>query len=222
MKFLSVVIVVLMIFSGCSNQQSVGNDLYMQATEEQSLSGTEETTKVEVTDSTRESSDIKNSVDEETNYELTTYGTDYLEDGIVIVLAVYNEANEISWIESWNGVQVATQATFSSITINEDRIYIVVSGILFALDKVSGETLWKVSDIGSSFERPTVDKDGNIFIVGQYSPYISAITSDGELLWQEINDELDGAYTIELIDDLLLVKCLGGEFKYDKYGKRAE
>lgn len=153
-------------------------------------------------------------------FNLYTTGLEYLEDGIICILEAYDSNNELIWLRAWNGLQVSELDTHSLITIYENKIYIVVSGELNAIDISTGNNLWSVANLGRSSEAPLVDTDGTIYIIGQYKPYLSAISSEGKVLWQVNSDELSGTYSVSFENNNLIVKCVKGELKYDKSGNR--
>lgn len=126
------------------------------------------------------------------------------------------------WIKPWEGIHISEVPPYSQFVIKDEILYIVVSGTLYTLNAETGEVYWSVGDVGHAFVAPLVDEDGKIFTVGQYTPYISAVDPDGNVLWQERDSELNGAGDIYLDDDALVVQCLAGTFRYSKDGERLE
>jgi len=151
---------------------------------------------------------------------LYSEGSKYLEDGIVCILEVYDSSMDLTWMASWNGLQVSELATYSEYNVVNGVLYIVVDGMLYTMDFITGEELWTLDDIGYPFVAPLIDQEGMIFTICQYAPYISAIDSKGNLLWQENSDLLYGTNKIEFDGDYLLIDCFEGIIKYDKKGNQ--
>lgn len=153
------------------------------------------------------------------NYSLTTYGTEYLEDGVVLILIVYNQNNEISWSKSWNRIDITELAFHSPVTVNKDTLYIVVDNTMYSFDTKTGEKYLEVKDVGSSEKEPLLDDSGKIYLISQIKPYITAVSKDGNVIWQNSHDSLLGAYDICLENNYLNVKTIGGEYTIDLNGK---
>jgi outer membrane protein assembly factor BamB len=155
-------------------------------------------------------------------FQYYSTGGKYLEDGIVLILEAYDENQELIWIKPWEGIHISEVAPYSPFVIRDDILYIVVSGTLYTINVDTGEVHWSVEDVGHSSVAPLVDEDGRIFMVGQYTPYISAVDANGSILWRERDKELNGSAEISFENGTLLVKCLKGTFRYSKDGERLE
>jgi outer membrane protein assembly factor BamB len=155
-------------------------------------------------------------------YQYYSTGGKYLEDGIVLILEAYDENQEVIWIKPWEGIQITELDPYSPFIIRDDILYIVVSGSLYTINVNTGEVYWSVEDVGHSHVAPLVDDEGKIFTIGQYTPYITAIDSEGEIIWQERDNELNGAGDIKFDNETLIVECLAGTFMYSKNGERLE
>jgi outer membrane protein assembly factor BamB len=155
-------------------------------------------------------------------YQYYSAGGKYLEDGIVLILEAYDENQDIIWIKPWEGIHISELDPYSPFIIRDDILYIVVSGDLYTINVNTGEVYWSVEEVGHSSVAPLVDEDGQIFTIGQYTPYITAIDSQGKIIWQESDNELNGAGDIKFDNDTLIVECLAGTFIYSKNGERLE
>jgi len=153
------------------------------------------------------------------NYSLTTYGTGWLEDGVVLLLTVYNQNKEIGWCKSWNGIDITELAVHSPAMIKEETLYLVVNQILYAFNSKTGEKYWELKGVGSSDKAPLLDDEGKIYLISQIEPYVSAVSKDGNVIWQCSDDSLLGAYDIRIENNKLEVKSMTGEYAIDTNGQ---
>jgi hypothetical protein len=153
-------------------------------------------------------------------YKVYTEGTDYLEDGIVCVIEVLDQNGKTIWRYMWEGIDVSEVASHSPITIVGKRIYIVVDGELIAMEKESGRILWRCDQVGYSFQSPLVGNDGTIYTIGQYEPYLTAVSHEGKLKWQLISDEMYGIEQLGVCNDYLVVNLKGEILLFDKDGNK--
>lgn len=155
-------------------------------------------------------------------FQYYSTGGKYLEDGIVLILEAYDENQELIWIKPWEGIHISEVSPYSPFVIRDDILYIVVSGTLYTINVDTGEVYWSVENVGYSSVAPLVDDDGKIYMVGQYTPYISVVDANGNMLWQERDKELNGSAEIRIDNGTLLVNCLKGTFRYSKDGERLD
>ena len=151
-------------------------------------------------------------------YKVYTEGTDYLEDGIITVVEVLDQNGKTIWKNVWEGIDVSEVATHSPLTIIGERLYIVVDGTLNAIDKETGEILWDSVPVGFSFQPPVVGNDGTIYTIGQYAPYFTAVSSEGDIKWQMITDDMYGIDRMGICNDYLVVNQGGTLLLFDKEG----
>jgi outer membrane protein assembly factor BamB len=144
-------------------------------------------------------------------YSIETLGGTILEDGVTIILVVYNESNDVAWVESWNGVEVTELTPFSKVTKIDDTIFIVVDRTLYAFNAIDGDVRWEL-DIGTRVQfAPIIDEGGNIYLISERKPYLRAVSKDGVLKWQLNSDKLYGIYDIEFADNKIIAKMHAGE-----------
>ena len=155
-------------------------------------------------------------------FQYYSTGGKYLEDGIVLILEAYDENQELIWIKPWEGIQISELDPYSPFIIIDDILYIVVSGDLYTINVNTGEVYWSVEDVGQSSVAPLVDDEGKIFTIGQYTPFISAVDSEGTIIWQVRNEEFWAANSIEFEGDSLVIECLAGTFRFSKSGDRLD
>lgn len=73
-----------------------------------------------------------------------------MEDGIVLILEVYDENQELLWIKPWEGIHISEVSPYSQFVIKDEILYIVVSGTLYTINAETGEVYWSVADVGYS------------------------------------------------------------------------
>ena len=155
-------------------------------------------------------------------FQYYSTGGKYLEDGIVLILEAYDENQELIWIKPWEGIQISELDPYSPLIIRDDILYIVVSGDLYTINVNTGEVYWSVEDVGHSSVAPLVDDEGKIFTIGQYTPFISAVDSEGIIMWQVRDEEFWGVNSIEFEGDSLVIECLAGTCRFSKSGDRLD
>lgn len=151
-------------------------------------------------------------------FRISFAGQEVLEDGIVIVLEAYDSENHVSWIKTWEGIQVSELPLISQPAIYEKKVYIVIDGNLNIINLKTGEILNIIEAVGHSDASPIVDQMGTVFTIGQYKPYVTAINVEGKIIWQINDEEFLNAYGIELIDHMLHIKTFNGIYILDKDG----
>jgi hypothetical protein len=157
---------------------------------------------------------------DEYKYKISFLGGRYLEDGIIIMLEAYSNKDEQIWIKTWNGIQVSELATHSEMEVYNGKVYIVVDGVLNIIDNETGYTRLMISDLGKSFQKPVIDKEGNIYVVGQYNPYLTVINNQGVVLWQVNEDEYAWADNVEVFEDRIELRTISGVYKFTLDGER--
>ena len=210
MKKVTMILIVVVLLSGCVNDRgNTEHDLNAMIDEKNQeiaelnktvseLEGRIEYLRSQLSKTDKSISDSKVQVGDK-YYQYYTAGGRYLEDGIVLILEAYDENQELLWIKPWEGIQISEVSPYSKFVIRDEILYIVVSGTLYTINTETGEVYWSVDEIGHSDAAPLVDDYGNIFTIGQYPPYISAIDENGNILWQERDSELHGAYSINCL-----------------------
>lgn len=153
---------------------------------------------------------------------LYSEGEDYLEDGIICTLEVLDSKENMLWHRQWEGLQVTELATYSPVAVASNRIYIVIGQELNAIDINTGEIRWDSIMVGSSGNAPVVDVDGCIYTTGQYVPYLTAVSSDGNIKWQIESEDMYGIYDLSLCNEYLAVKQNAEIILFDKDGNKIE
>lgn len=150
--------------------------------------------------------------------KLYSEGTDNLEDGIICILKVFDDNNNIIWHKSWEGLHVSELSVYSPVTVVKDRIYIVVSGELNALDINTGQILWEPIFVGSPNHPPRVSEDGYIYLTGQYGPLLTAINEEGIVEWQVESEDMSWSSDVALCNGYIFVEWIGGIAVFNKDG----
>ncbi len=150
--------------------------------------------------------------------KLYSEGTEELEDGIICVLEVLDINENIIWQVKWEELQVSELATYSPVAISEDKIYIVITGKLNVLNLNTGEILWEPVIVGSSSSPPIIDEEGYIYAVGQYGPFLTAVSKEGIIEWQVEREDLYLPCDIAVFNEYILVNWIDGIAVFDKEG----
>lgn len=151
-------------------------------------------------------------------FRISFAGQAVLEDGIIIVLEAYDSENQVSWIKTWEEIQVSELPLISHPAIYDKKVYIVIDGNLNIINLKTGEILNIIETVGHSDASPIIDPKGTVFTIGQYKPYVTAINTKGRIIWQIKDDEFLNAYGIELIDQMLHIKTFNGTYILNKDG----
>lgn len=150
--------------------------------------------------------------------KLYSEGTDKLEDGIICVLEVFDNNNNIIWHVSWEELQVSELEVYTPVTVIKDRIYIVVSGELNAININTGQILWEPIFVGSPNHPPRVSEDGHIYVTGQNGPFLTAINKEGIVEWQVESEDMSLSSDVAIFNEYILVEWIGGIAVFDKDG----
>ncbi len=87
--------------------------------------------------------------------------------------------------------------TISKVYEDEKMVYYVCAGDLNALDKYTGETIWKTKNVGAS-NSIVYDKE-NIYLSGYYGPNLMVISKkDGKVLHRNNDEEFGWVYDLKL------------------------
>ncbi|MEA1974173.1 MAG: PQQ-binding-like beta-propeller repeat protein [Bacillota bacterium] len=148
--------------------------------------------------------------------------TNKLEDGIICVLEVFDNNNNIIWDVSWGELQVTELPVYSPVAVVKDKIYIVVSGELNALDINTGQVLWKSVFVGLQSHPPRVSEDGHIYVTGIYGPFLTSINKEGIVEWQVELEEMAWSFDVAICNNYILVEWSGGIAVFDKDGNMLE
>lgn len=159
---------------------------------------------------------------EDKTIKVYSEGLDYLEDGIICILEAMDNNNNTIWSITWEGLQVSELVTFSPVTVADNRVYIVISGELNVIDINTGEIIWDSVIVGSSGNAPVVDTDGSIYTTGQYAPFLTAVSNEGNVKWQIESEDMYGIHDLSLYNDYLLVKQYNEIIIFDKEGNKLE
>lgn len=151
-----------------------------------------------------------------------TEGEEILEDGISIIIQVFDDSEDLNWEHKWESIQVRDLSTHSIPVISFNHLYIVVDGYLNALDLESGIQEWEPIYVGSIGYPPRVDSDGRVYVSGQYGPYLTCITTEGEIAWQYITDDMVEVSNFIVTDMYIMVRDTSGIRVFDKDGNMIE
>ena len=87
--------------------------------------------------------------------------------------------------------------TISKVYEDENLVYYVCNGDLNALDKYTGERIWKTKNVGAS-NSIVYDKE-NIYLSGYYGPNLVVISKkDGKELHRNVDEEFGWVYDLKL------------------------
>ncbi len=113
----------------------------------------------------------------------TTTAASLQNQGGTATLTALDKNGKTVWVRSFSLEELTSQAAVSPAAISGDRVYVQLSGTLYALLLTDGQTIWQAEDIGAGLCAPLVDHDGTIYVTGYEGPDLSAISSDGIVLW---------------------------------------
>jgi len=153
------------------------------------------------------------------HFKLYSAGTTYLEDGIIIILESYTDDMDMNWIYTWNRIDVGTLDTHSDIEVSDDKVYIVVNDELNVLDAITGNLIMSAKDVGMSGERPLIDSEGTVYVLGQFDPYVSAIDKFGNVLWQLNDEKLYGSQKGRINNGVIEFSTMNGDVKVNVDGE---
>lgn len=141
-------------------------------------------------------------------YGTGSEGGTNLENGITFLFAVFDDENstEISWIKSWNNIEISELNYYSGVSVAEDKLIMAVNGILYSLYVENGGVEWQLDSIGYPFKPPIIDKSGKIYLVSEKEPYLSIINKNGIIESQLYSDQLYGIQDLYFENDLLIAK----------------
>lgn len=98
--------------------------------------------------------------------------------------------NRQVWEKVWADLPQTELNSFSPHTIDENTLYVVVSGKLNAIDLATGKPGFEPVAVGSCQHKPVVDKEnGTIYCCGYYGPVITAVSSTGTKMWSYENED---------------------------------
>jgi hypothetical protein len=100
------------------------------------------------------------------------------------------------------------------------EVYIVVDGVLNIIDNETGNTRLMIPGLGKSFHKPIIDEEGNVYVVGQYNPFLTVINNQGEVLWQVNEDEYAWANSVEILEDRIELSTISGVYQFTFDGER--
>jgi outer membrane protein assembly factor BamB len=133
------------------------------------------------------------------NYEVNAY------------VYALNESGEKVWEKAWEKLKLTELDVMSGIAeTNDGVIYVEVYGDLYAIDKNTGNELWGQVAVGAT-QTPVVDKDGTIYCIGYYGPFITAISPEGSTKWTRNYQEIYWPYEIYLSDSKIYVRYESSE-----------
>lgn len=141
-------------------------------------------------------------------YGTGSEGGTNLENGITFLFAVFDDENsaELSWIKTWNNIDITELNYFSGVSVTEDKILMAVNGILYSLFIKNGEIEWQLDPIGYPSKPPIIDKSGKIYLVSERKPYLSIIKKNGLIESQLYSDQLYGIQDLYFENNLLIAK----------------
>lgn len=123
-----------------------------------------------------------------------------------------NKQGEKQWEKVWKNIPMAQLEPASPYVISDDEvIYIVVEGKLYALDKYSGKEKWKNKiSVGSCAHAPVIHSDGTIYCTGFHGPFVTAVNPDGTVKWSRNYKDIYWPHKTILDDNHIYVYFSGG------------
>jgi len=99
-------------------------------------------------------------------------------------IKAYDENNELLWEFVSKEITVGQYDNSTFIGERENGLYYVGDGVLFCIDKYTGEVLWKSEEdknLGASCSY-VFDENDNLYICGYESPALAVISKEGKTL----------------------------------------
>jgi len=122
--------------------------------------------------------------DENTEFSYTVNTKSYHEEAKVDVILTASQNGNLIWEMTWPNIYLSELDPHSDFTIHDDRIYIEVHGELFGMNRLTGDEVFDPVQLGV-MSKPLVDTDGSIYCEGYYGPFITKISPEGKIIWQE-------------------------------------
>ncbi len=151
-------------------------------------------------------------------FRISIKGTKNLEDGVILIMESLGKDEDVTWMKVWDKIDVTELAINSEPSIFNEEVYIVVDGSLYIINAEDGEVRMVVEDVGKSYSAPVMNKDGIVFTIGQYEPYVTAIDSNGSILWQITDEAFSHAWKHELVNGDLVVDVMSGTYTMNNDG----
>jgi len=112
----------------------------------------------------------------------------YNEEAKIDIMLKALQDGSVKWEKTWKNVYISELDSYSEYWVHENRIYIEVQGLLYALNRMNGEEVFKPVMIGVT-TIPVVDVDGAIYSEGYYGPFLTKVSPMGEIEWQKNEPE---------------------------------
>jgi hypothetical protein len=100
-----------------------------------------------------------------------------------VILSVTDSEGNSLWLREWTDLLLTELNVHSEYVISNNRIYIVVQGWLYCLDKADGRNLFEPVHVGFTI-KPVIDDKENIYCTGTLGLLITKVSSSGEIIWQ--------------------------------------
>ena len=106
--------------------------------------------------------------------------------------------------------------TFIAGTEEDPRVAIFNVGLgLYMVESITGDIIWELAPTEASFSGSicqAVDQKGTMYVAGYYDTDITAVSIDGEVLWQANadNDDVYWPYEINVYNDEIVVDYESG------------
>lgn len=141
------------------------------------------------------------------------------ENGESLYVGCYTYEDEFLW-GYITGTEYKTELdatdTFIAGTEEDPRVAIFNVGLgLYMVESITGDIIWELAPTEASFSGSicqAVDQKGTMYVAGYYDTDITAVSIDGEVLWQANadNDDVYWPYEINVYNDEIVVDYESG------------
>ncbi|SHI05751.1 NADase-type glycan-binding domain-containing protein [Clostridium grantii] len=195
--FVCVIIIVGVVVSSRKNQQTENIAIEKNTAD---LSESKENNQVDATEK------AANVAIEQKNLKIESEIQELGNNKVNVYIYALNENGDKVWERNWDNLELTELDVMSPITETEDGIiYVEVYSKLYAIERSTGNELWGDVLVGSGIA-PLVDKDGTIYCIGYYGPFITAISPDGSVKWTRDYEEIYWPYELDVRDTKIYIK----------------